>query len=557
MALAQPDRLKTISTAKAGTSANSSYVAGVYLTKYGRVATAAEQAKFAGKTVDYVSNIVLGTESPYQVKAATATAKPTTTASKTATTSTAAKTATASKTTTTAAVTQQKAPALLAQPERLTAISKANPQVTANSSFISGVYLAKYGRVATAAEQAKFAGKTTAEVANLVMGLDSPFQPNSTNYVGNTKTATKSAATGTSTAARKEEKQLSDAEKIAVGARPTVPDLVSKYNEMLADNSIPSMETKLSDLDAELTSIDDAYTAGQNKIESGLAPMEVLSGRSKELEQQYQERRATVLREREDIANRLQTKYNTVNTMMELTGQQYSLALEDYNARFTQNLQTQQYLDSKADAAQTAARANLSTIISGFQESGKTWSEMSDSLKTQVYKMELEAGLPGGTTEAFLDVMPQATLLATVNGTDSSGNDIITFVYADENGNPGTIQTVKTGGYTKTSSGSGTGVNSEYAGDIEAYANAILDASLNGESFDISQIPSEIRGAALSRAQTLFAEMSQQEVTETPTTTGTSPIQELKNRGASLIEPNNPIGKVADKVGNFFSGLFN
>lgn len=81
----------------------------------------------------------------------------------------------------------------LKQPERLAAISKANPSSAANSSFISALYLAKYGRTATAAEQAKFAGKTVKDVSNLVLGAsDSPFYgtkttaPISKNQVLNT-----------------------------------------------------------------------------------------------------------------------------------------------------------------------------------------------------------------------------------------------------------------------------------------------------------------------------------------------------------------------------------
>lgn len=401
----------------------------------------------------------------------------------------------------------------------------------------------------------------------------------------------KAPAVATSQPARQEEKKaaapvvdpktgkaLTPAEQIAGSARPETPNLVEEFNQLIVENSIPGLEEQVNTLSDQIDTLDQAYEMGQNKVEGGLAPMEILSGRAKELKQQYTEQRNSLIRERDGAIRRLETKYQTINTMMELTGKQYEYAVEDYNTRFTQNLQTQQYLDSRAEASQNSARANLNTIIAGFQESGKQWKDMSAQLQNQVYKMEMESGLPLGTTEAFLTTFPKATLLATVNGTDSAGNDIITFVYADENGNPGSVQTIKTGGYSKVSGGSGGGVyGNESLAEVQPWVNAMLDAAINGETFDINDVPSSIRTRVLSEFQMQLAQYQQEATAVTPTQTKSSggivspgeyftsptkagqylPGELLKAGGQFAQTVTSPLKKAGTAIGNFFSGLFN
>lgn len=88
----------------------------------------------------------------------------------------------------------------LVQPERIPQISAIDPNSIANSAFIAGVYLAAAGRTATEAEQARFAGKTAAEVANIVLGPQySPFYPGSQYYTGNQPAPTPSTPTAPTT----------------------------------------------------------------------------------------------------------------------------------------------------------------------------------------------------------------------------------------------------------------------------------------------------------------------------------------------------------------------
>lgn len=92
------------------------------------------------------------------------------------------------------------------------------------------------------------------------------------------------------------------------------------------------------------------------------------------------------------------------------------------------------------------ARTNLNAIQNMIIESNKGWDTIPDQLKKDILDLEKKSGLPGGTIEAFTRAKPKAKILSTSQGYDRAGNEIVSFVYEDEDGNPGVVKTVKTGG---------------------------------------------------------------------------------------------------------------
>ena len=125
------------------------------------------------------------------------------------------------------------------------------------------------------------------------------------------------------------------------------------------------------------------------------------------------------------------------------------------------------------------SRANLTQINNLISNSGKSWDEIPQELKDQITTLEKQANMPVGVMEAFSKSKPKANLLATTQGTDASGNDIISFIYADENGNPGVVQTVKTGGKSKPPGSTGSGLSSGQKNAATAKARQEIDNPYN------------------------------------------------------------------------------
>jgi hypothetical protein len=235
---------------------------------------------------------------------------------------------------------------------------------------------------------------------------------------------------------------------------PEPVSLVDTYNKLSKDYNIENLSSHLNSLDQNLAQYDTNYQAGLVQNKNALAPMELIQGKNRELYDQYQLGRQTLLNERNAIAAQVTAAQQTVSTMVSLTGQDYTNAKAAYDTQFSQNLQVQEYYDTKADRASSAARANLSTITSAITASGKQWNQLDPSMKANISSLEAASGLPQGTIQNFVAVKPKAELLASVNGVDKSGNDIVTLIYKDANGNPGQIKVIKTGGYTAPKSSS-------------------------------------------------------------------------------------------------------
>lgn len=136
--------------------------------------------------------------------------------------------------------------------------------------------------------------------------------------------------------------------------------------------------------------------------------------------------------------------------------------------------------EKNKNTARDDARSNLTQINNLISNSGKSWDQVPEELKKQITILEQQAGMPVGIMAEFVKSKPKANLLATTQGTDASGNDIISFVYADENGNPGVVQTIKTGGKSKPPGSSGSSkLTPEQVRAMKAKARTEIDNGYN------------------------------------------------------------------------------
>lgn len=145
----------------------------------------------------------------------------------------------------------------------------------------------------------------------------------------------------------------------------------------------------------------------------------------------------------------------------------------------SQALEALNLAEKNKAALRDDARSNLSQINNLIANSGKSYDEIPDELKKQITVLEQQAGMPVGLMAEFAKSKPKANLLATTQGTDASGNDIISFIYADENGNPGVVQTVKTGGRSKPPGSTGSGLTSAQKNAAVAKARQEIDNPYN------------------------------------------------------------------------------
>lgn len=234
--------------------------------------------------------------------------------------------------------------------------------------------------------------------------------------------------------------------------RPALPTFTSDFDAFRSEYGLEALESQINNLDAEMRDREASLRAGLYEEEGKLRPMELIGTRQRELTRQAQEAMDELTRRKAVLVDEYNTKVGVINTAMNLKEMDYNAAVADYNSRFNEQIALLNVIEARETREEQEenrerddARANLTLIQNMIVGSGKTYDELDEDLKVLIKKEEAKADLPVGITEAFIDQKPEVKILSTTTGTDSEGNQIVTFIYQDEDGMPGVVKTVKTG----------------------------------------------------------------------------------------------------------------
>lgn len=267
---------------------------------------------------------------------------------------------------------------------------------------------------------------------------------------------------------------------------PSRPDLAGEFTAIREQQGIAGIEAELTDLDRQILDLQAEAREGSSRIREDQAiPTGIIGGQEREFLRGKQEEIDALNRQRAITASIYQTKQNLVSSIMSFKQTDYSNAVSEYNIKFNQAVTLVNMVNdyentqiARENRLADDARANLSVISSIVKDSGKTWTEIDDGMRAQINKLELQSGLPVGSIGMFINEFPKSQLLTSVTGTDASGNDIVSFIYKDENGRPGIVEVVKTGGFTKpstkktTTNGSETVFTDESGNEITPFESA-------------------------------------------------------------------------------------
>lgn len=226
--------------------------------------------------------------------------------------------------------------------------------------------------------------------------------------------------------------------------KPTTPDLSKTFTDLRASQGVTDLENSLTDLQKQARDIT-AASAARTSAEQGKAvPMNVITGRISEEQQQDNQRLLTVNNQIQTVTSQLQTKYNVIDSLMKYTGTDYSNSVDAYNKKFNDNLSVLNATKSMVDSANSEAniladnaRANAQVIINAMNTNGSSYKDLTASEQTTLTKLGLQAGLGANF---FSDVMKF-----------SAGKDILTTVVSDDKTSAtimykdGTIKKISTG----------------------------------------------------------------------------------------------------------------
>lgn len=227
--------------------------------------------------------------------------------------------------------------------------------------------------------------------------------------------------------------------KMADIKSPDVPNYESSYLGLRNDYGVTALETSMNDLNAEADAIKTQLYVNKNAeaAKGGMVPQNVVEGRVGEHEKAANERLMILDDQVQAVTGQLNTAYNVVNTLMNYKSMDYNTAKADYDTKFSQNMQMFNVVKGIDDSIKTdkehqqaVATSNLNIMYGAIKANPSGASSLTSSQKTQITKLEVQAGLPPG----FYNTI-QGTPLATNLKTDKNGNNYAEVLTRDAAGN--------------------------------------------------------------------------------------------------------------------------
>lgn len=223
----------------------------------------------------------------------------------------------------------------------------------------------------------------------------------------------------------------------------------SKLNQLRQQYGVDPLEGQVADIDKQIADVKAAQRSLQYDEEGKPVRMNVISGRVSEEERQANERLDALNREKGYIVDQLNNKYAVVNSLMGAAQTDYKNAIDSYEMKFNQTIQATNMLmnmdqsqKSMGEKARDDARANVTIITNALSNGSLQWENLDPKSKAQYSKLELQAGLPTGTIQAFSQKPGSAWEMSTVlPGVDQDGNAIATVL--QKNKQTGEFKTTK------------------------------------------------------------------------------------------------------------------
>ena len=234
--------------------------------------------------------------------------------------------------------------------------------------------------------------------------------------------------------------------------KPVAPSYESDFLALRSEHGITAIETQMNDLKSQIRTLEATARTEIEKEETRLAPGESIGIRQSALQKEANRQIDELNRRLQTLTDEYNTKANLINTMMSLKQLDYQTASDEYNRDFSMTLQLMNLVEGRITREQQEetrekddARANLTLLTNLMDSSNLKWDDLDFDMQAQMTALEIKGNLPVGITSMFMNSYPQAELLTSVTGTDASGQQVVSFIYKDENGMPGIVQTVQTG----------------------------------------------------------------------------------------------------------------
>lgn len=237
---------------------------------------------------------------------------------------------------------------------------------------------------------------------------------------------------------------------------PTAPNLMDTYNKLTGDGTLKDLESNLIKLKADKADALAQFDVNKTAERSKPVAMNIMEGRISRQAKTAQENIDFIDRQISTVADELNMRYKSIETVMKYTQLDFENAKSVYDTQFTQAMSLitmargiQQDQLTEQQRRQDNARANLQIYANAITSGNMSADSLSPDMVASLNAMELSSGLPMGFVQNLK--MSPKDQIAHIN--DRTGE-----VYGFD-GNGG-LKVIGSVGASASGASSGTGVDS-------------------------------------------------------------------------------------------------
>lgn len=242
-----------------------------------------------------------------------------------------------------------------------------------------------------------------------------------------------------------------------IGTMPTAPNFTDLYKQLTGGKSdtnpfglgITDLETQAADLAKQERAIQQQQRDRNAYAEGRPVALGVISGQESEIDRQTRTQLDSIAIQKQAVNDQLNTKYNTLNTIMKLTQQDYDNAKAQYDTKFSQAMDAinlvrglrKDYLD-EAQQKRDNAQANLTVIYNSIKDGNVDFNTLDTATKNNIANLEMQAGLPVGFVKKLHDSNPKADIISTTSRQEQNGDTYSDVLMRDKATGKITVQHV-------------------------------------------------------------------------------------------------------------------
>lgn len=193
---------------------------------------------------------------------------------------------------------------------------------------------------------------------------------------------------------------------------PVAPKSAEIFTKMYNDYGIAGMQGQMNDLKEKKAAATDEFAKFKLAEPEG-DTQGGATARISEAERNMMARTDYYDRQMTAINDRLTTANTYIKQYMDLTNTDYQNASKQWNDTYSKYLSAQTEYNTEATREQNEASAYLNSVHSMMSDSGKTWEDISSTMKSTIQLEETKAGWAPGTLEAFSVSNPKAQIVST------------------------------------------------------------------------------------------------------------------------------------------------